>query len=149
MILQSEWEATYKPIHNPNNDWGGTYSAFETYSPEVDVVWAKPNNLIWTEIDGDEGSYIVAGKHLVNRIQYYICEVPWTDENLMAVISVEKMCEDCEGTGEQVFTFTNEDQTKTEEVEECDTCGGRGFWQVYPETREELIELVGEEKANG
>lgn len=141
MILQSEWEATYKPIKNENNDWGGTYSAFETYSPEVDFVWSKPDNLVWTEIDGDEGSYIIAGKHLVNRLQYYVCEVPWTDENLMAVISVEKMCEICDGTGEQLL--------EDDEVENCDVCGGRGFWQTYPDTMEELEQLIGKEKANG
>ena len=149
MILVDEWVDTYKPIKNENNDWGGTYSAFETYSPEVDFVWSKPDNLVWTEIDGDEGSYIIAGKHLVNRLQYFVCEVPWEDENLMAVISVEKMCDSCEGIGEQTFTFTNEDKTTTEAVEDCDVCGGRGYWQVYPDTMEELEQLIGKEKANG
>ena len=138
MLLLSEWEAKYKPTKNPNNDWAGEYSAFETFSPEVDFVWSKPNNLIWTEIDGDEGSYIIAGKHLVNRIQYYICDVPWEDENLMAVISLEEQCEDCEGTGEDGDTD-----------EDCWLCGGRGFFTFYPSTREELIKILGEEKANG
>jgi hypothetical protein len=143
MLLQSEWEATYKPTENPNNNWGGGYSAFETYSPEVDIVWAKPNNLIWTEIDGDEGTYIVAGKHLVNRIQYYICDVAWEDENLMAVISIDKECDECNGVGEE--PEKNEDGS----YDDCWVCGGRGFFTRYPETREELIELVGEERANG
>jgi hypothetical protein len=141
MLIQSEWEATYKPTLNPNNIWGGDYSAFETYSPEVDFVWSKPDNLIWTEIDGDEGSYIIAGKHLVNRLQYFVCEVPWEDENLMAVISVEKECGECKGTGEQSLGEN--------EVEDCDVCGGRGYWQVYPDTMEELEQLIGKEKANG
>jgi len=138
MLLQSEWEAKYKPTLNPNNIWGGDYSAFETYSPEVDLVWAKPNNLIWTEIDGDEGSYIVAGKHLVNRIQYYICDVAWEDESLMAVISVITDCDDCNGIGQE-----------KDSDEDCWLCGGKGSFTTYPETREELIELIGEEKANG
>ena len=142
MILQSEWEATYKPIKNPNNDWGGTYSAFETFSPEVDFVWSKPDNLVWTEIDGDDGSYIIAGKHYVNRLQYYVCEVPWTDDNLMAVISITQDCEDCGGTGEE--PEKNDDGG----YDDCWLCGGRGYFTNYPETREELIELVGEKRAN-
>ena len=141
MILVDEWVDTYKPIKNENNDWGGTYSAFETYSPEVDFVWSKPDNLVWTEIDGDEGSYIIAGKHLVNRLQYFVCEVAWEDENLMAVISIEKECGECKGTGEQPLGEN--------EVEDCDVCGGRGYWQVYPDTMEELEELIGKERANG
>jgi hypothetical protein len=133
MLLLSEWEAKYKPTKNPNNDWSGEYSAFETYSPEVDLVWSKPNNLIWTEVDG-EGTYIVAGKHLVNRVQYYICDVAWEDENEMVVVSVYQDCEDCQAD---------------EEDPACNICGGDGYTYTYPETREELIELVGEEKANG
>jgi len=141
MILVDNWVDTYKPIKNENNDWGGTYSAFETYGTELDFVWSKPNNLVWTEIDGDEGSYIIAGKHIVNRLQYFVCEVPWEDENLMVAISVEQECELCGGTGEQPL---GED-----EVEDCDTCGGRGYWQVYPDTMEELEALIGKERANG
>ena len=130
MILQDEWEATYKPIKNDNNDWGGTYSAFETFSPEVDFVWSKPDNLVWTEIDGDEGSYIIAGKHLVNRLQYYVCEVPWTDENETVVISLEIECEDCNGTGVEP------------DDDDCWLCGGRGYFTRYPDTQDELKELL-------
>lgn len=136
MILSDEWEAKYKPIKNPNNDWAGEYSAFETFSPEVDFVWSKPDNLVWTEIDGDEGNYIIAGKHLVNRIQYYVCDVPWTDENETVVISLEMPCEDCDGVGEE--PEKNEDG----EYEDCWLCGGRGFFTVYPETQEDLKEMM-------
>lgn len=142
MILVDEWVDTYKPIKNENNDWGGDYSAFETYSPEVDFVWSKPNNLVWTEIDGDEGSYIIAGKHLVNRLQYYVCEIPWTDENLMVAISIEEQCNDCDGTGEEPEVDENGNS-------DCWLCGGRGFFTRYPDTMEELENLIGKEKANG
>lgn len=141
MLLQSEWEATYKPTKNPNNEWGGEYSAFETYSPEVDLVWSKPDNLVWTEVDGDNGVYIVAGKALVNRIQYYICEVPWTDDSLTAVISIDTDCDDCDGSG-------NEPEADEDGNADCWVCGGRGYFTNYPETKEELTELLGE-KANG
>ena len=142
MLLLSEWEAKYKPTKNPNNDWAGEYSAFETFSPEVDFVWSKPDNLVWTEIDGDEGSYIIAGKHLVNRLQYYVCEIPWTDENLMVAISIEEQCNDCDGTGEEPEVDENGNS-------DCWLCGGRGFFTRYPDTMEELENLIGKEKANG
>jgi hypothetical protein len=143
MILADTWADTYKPIKNPNNDWGGDYSAFETYSPEVDFVWSKPDNLVWTEIDGDDGSYIIAGKHLVNRLQYFVCEVPWTDENLTAVISVEKECDDCNGVGEEP------EKNADGSYDDCWLCGGRGFFTHYPDTMEELEQLIGKERANG
>lgn len=142
MILVDNWVDTYKPIKNENNDWGGDYSAFETYSPEVDFVWSKPDNLVWTEIDGDEGSYIVAGKHLVNRLQYYVCEIPWTDENLMVVISIEEQCNECDGTGEEPEVDENGNS-------DCWLCGGRGYFTRYPDTMEELEQLIGKERANG
>ena len=142
MILVDEWVDTYKPIKNENNDWGGDYSAFETYSPEVDFVWSKPDNLVWTEIDGDEGSYIIAGKHLVNRLQYFVCEIPWTDENLMVAISIEEQCNECDGTGEEPEVDENGNS-------DCWLCGGRGYFTRYPDTMEELEQLIGKERANG
>lgn len=135
MLLQEEWEAKYKPIKNPNNEWGGDYSAFETFSPEVDFVWSKPDNLVWTEIDGDEGNYIIAGKHYVNRLQYYVCDVPWTDENETVVISLEIPCPDCGGTGEE----PEEDELGNND---CWNCGGRSFFTRFPHTQEELKELL-------
>ena len=57
MLLYDEWVNTYKPIKNPTNDWGGEYSAFETFSPDVDFVFEQPDNLVWTEIQGDGGCY--------------------------------------------------------------------------------------------
>ena len=93
MIFTEEWVNTYKPIKNPTNDWGGDYSAFETFSPDVDFVFEQPDNLVWTEVDGDGGCYIIAGKHYVNRIQYYVCEVPWTDENEFVPVQMWVQCE--------------------------------------------------------
>ena len=74
-----EWEEKYKPIINPfvENNY-----LFETFGEEYDFVTkANPLN-IWTLIDGEDGTYIVDGWHFVNRISYFITEVPHNDEGI-------------------------------------------------------------------
>lgn len=78
------WVETFKPIRNTLTDsasfddgQGGLM--FETYGPELDAVIAVANEnprKVWTWVDGDEGSYVIDGYHLVNRIGYFITEVP-------------------------------------------------------------------------
>jgi hypothetical protein len=73
------WEAKYKPI---TNHFDGT-DKFETYGEELDFVRAQDPRCIWTLVDGDDGNlYIVDGYHLVNRINYFITEVPFEDNFL-------------------------------------------------------------------
>jgi hypothetical protein len=78
-----EWEEQYKPIVNhldANASWASDDSdgiMFETYGAEVDYVYAQPLYTTWTYVDGQEGTYILAGRHLVNRIGYFITEVTW------------------------------------------------------------------------
>jgi hypothetical protein len=68
------WEAKYKPV---TNHFDGT-DKFETYGEELDFVRAQDPRCIWTLVDGDDGNlYIVDGYHLVNRINYFITEVPF------------------------------------------------------------------------
>ena len=75
------WFDAYKPIENRGT---GTYYAidgvnytWETYSPEVDVVSRIDEKYIWTLIETDDGEFIIAGRHHVNRLAYFICEVAW------------------------------------------------------------------------
>lgn len=96
------WETKFKPIINPTNIWDdSTYSAFETYGEDLEVVRKHDAHNVWTEVDGDGGTYICAGYHLANRIQYYVTEVPWTDMYDEVPTWVYKEC-DCvnENTGE-------------------------------------------------
>ena len=68
------WDAKYKPV---TNHFDGT-DKFETYGEELDFVRAQDPRCIWTLVDGDDGNlYIVDGYHLVNRINYFITEVPF------------------------------------------------------------------------
>jgi hypothetical protein len=82
IISWNEWEDTYKPIRNPFNPdpdfWG---NMFETFGEEYELVKAYPNNQVWTMIDG-EGIYlnITSGLHWVNRLGYFVTELPWEGE---------------------------------------------------------------------
>ena len=73
-----EWCDTYKPIPNnidTNASFDGTM--FETYGAEVEFVKKADPAHIWTYGDGDDGgSYIWNGWSFVNRIGYFITEVP-------------------------------------------------------------------------
>ena len=75
------WETNFKPIKNKISKYpDDSLIHFETYGEEVEFVQKADNKNIWTEVDGDSGTYIVAGYHFVNRIHYYITENPWDDE---------------------------------------------------------------------
>lgn len=86
------WEANFKPIKNSFVKYDQLH--FETYGEEVEFVQKADNKNIWTEVDGDSGTYIVAGYHWVNRIHYYITENPWDDEYTEVPTWVYRMC-DC------------------------------------------------------
>lgn len=134
MITFNEWQETYKPINNPTNDWGGEYSAFETYGDDLERVKDTDPALIWTEVDGDGGCYVVAGMHWVNRIHYYICEVPYSDPAPDVVVEVWKEC-DC----------LNDEYDPDPNCKECES---GGTISIYPDTKEELIEIFGEKAVN-
>ena len=78
------WADVYKPIKNHlsrNNDT----DLFETYGLELGYVLGVADyepDRVWTLVDGDDGTYIINGYHLVNRIGYFISEVPFTGDFL-------------------------------------------------------------------
>jgi hypothetical protein len=72
------WEYQYRPIENHisgDQGWNGTL--FETYGDDIAFVVSQPQNLIWTWVDTDNGTAILSGYHLVNRIGYFVTEYPW------------------------------------------------------------------------
>lgn len=72
----SEWVEKYKPLKNQYGD----IQMFETYGTDVEFVKSQPENKIWTLADAGEGSIIVSGWHVVNRIGYYITDIPFEKE---------------------------------------------------------------------
>lgn len=79
------WFEKFKPIENTSQtalwEYDGKKYGFETYGEDLAVVRKANPAKIWTLIEGDEGQYISAGYHLVNRMGYFICEVAFTDED--------------------------------------------------------------------
>ena len=114
------FEEKYKPIKNHFSEHAELM--FETYGEEVEYVKTIDNNRIWTYIDGDMCSLIVAGWHFVDRLGYYITEVPWTDENEYVVLSEEVECECYKEDGYENGEYGSPD---------CKLCEGYGYVTEY------------------
>lgn len=94
-----EFVDTYKPITNhidKNASFDGLM--FETYGDEYEFVKQANEKHIWMYGDGDDGgSYLWSGWGFVNRIGYFITEVPFPDNTTIQVrVSYNWFfCENC------------------------------------------------------
>jgi hypothetical protein len=116
-----EWAKKFRPIKNhfsksPNE------TMFETFGEEVDFVVKADNKYVWTWLQGDMSDLVCAGYHYVNRLGYYITEVPWEDDMDYALLSVEVECE-----------CYNEDGYENGEMglADCSKCEGYGLVRTY------------------
>ena len=110
-----EWEAAYKPIFNHIDknasfqDEDGNGLMFETYGDEVEFVKSQSPENIWTYGDGDDGGgYIWNGWHIVNRIGYFITEVP-CPPNTTIQIQVGELPEECPKCGVYIYDPEEDD----------------------------------------
>lgn len=89
------WAEVYKP--KLNHLVKTEQMHFETYGIELGYVLATADlepDRVWTLVDGDDGTYIVNGYHLVNRIAYFITEVPNTSGDIEILDSLYEEDED-------------------------------------------------------
>jgi hypothetical protein len=118
-LTWKEWQERFKPIKNHFAKNDPDLEMFETYGEEVEFVISKAEeNKVWTWADGDYSSFVSNGYHYVNRIGYYVCEVPYdNDTEYEIIVSTEEECkcyredgyedgeygdvncEECEGSG--------------------------------------------------
>jgi hypothetical protein len=102
-----EWLDTYKPIPNyldenasfQNEEGFGVM--FETYGEEVAFVKEQDPNRIWMYGSGDDGGlYIWSGWGFVNRLGYFVTEVPFPENTTIQVLVGEPdlTCDDCDET---------------------------------------------------
>lgn len=125
-----DWVEKFQPIKNHLVKYDQLQ--FETYGEEQEYVFAQPDQNVWTEVDGDDGTYIIAGKHFVNRIQYYVTTNPYTDEFTEVPTWCYRQC-DC---------ITEENDYEADpNCEECE----EGTIDIPCETVEDLVQLYGPE----
>ena len=133
-----DWCDTYKPITNHiDNNASFDGAMFETYGDEVAFVKEQPEDRIWMYGDGDDGgSYIWSGWGFVNRLGYFITEVPCPPSTTIQ-IRVSFNWFYCENCGAE---FEDPDNTVRDAFDEADL-------QKCPECANiEEMTLVGLEK---
>ena len=116
-MTNEQWEKTYKPVKNHIT---GESISFETYGPEADFVASQDPNTVWTEMDGDNGVYIVNGMAYVNRIQYYITNKPWNDGESITITVCEYVTCSC---------YNEEEQEGNPDCDECNGDGNYTDWK--------------------
>lgn len=92
-ITFEDWESKFLPVVNHISpeasfaDEEGRGIMFETYGLEHMYVQNHINeNKVWTWVDGDDGSYVINGYHLFNRIGYFVTEVPYNADSVYEVL---------------------------------------------------------------
>ena len=89
-MTYEEWNEEFVPMVNPfdtNASFDGLM--FETFDKELGFVLGVNScspYKVWTYVDGDNGTYIVDGYHLVNRIGYFITQNARQDDQFYEVI---------------------------------------------------------------
>jgi hypothetical protein len=115
-LTWEEFTEQFKPVPNhfhPNDP----YLHFETYGEEVEFVKTIPNERIWTYTDIGNGSVVTNGWHFINRLGYFITEVPAEDDT---DYEVDLHIDSCEHCGEPIeFACVEDDGEWT-----CPTCCG-------------------------
>jgi hypothetical protein len=127
---------TYKPITN-HIDINASFDGlmFETYGDEYEFVKQANEKHIWMYGDGDDGgSYVWSGWGFVNRIGYFITEVPFPD-NTTIQVKVSSYWYYCEGCGEEMEDDGQLINERYYEYERCPICI----------TEEEMLKLEQEE----
>jgi len=124
-MTDDEWFNTYKPIKNHIDTYASfNGTMFETYGEEVEFVKQQNPNTIWMLGDGDDGGmYVWSGWGFVNRIGYFITEVPFPDNTTIQIqISVPwYFCENCDSELEDPDN-TIRDAFQEQDLEKCPNC---------------------------
>jgi hypothetical protein len=124
-LTEEEWFNTYKPIKNnlvESSSFDG--HMFETYGEEVEFVKAQDENRIWMLGDGDDGGmYIWSGWGFVNRIGYFVTEVPFPDNTTIQIqVGVPwYYCESCDSEWEDQDNIIR-DAFQEQDLEKCPNC---------------------------
>ncbi len=125
-MTYNEWEEKYKPIGNMISDNYDNDGRFDTFGEELDFVWsiqeAEPNK-VWTMVEGDDGWYTINGFHFVNRVAYFVTELPFEGDFLEVVYMLDNEADEdlawikhclitASGTEEQIEAYITDKENK-------------------------------------
>ena len=133
-ITFTQFEEKYKPVVNHLDKYAGPNNVsrmFETYGPEVKYVQSRHEKYVWTWVDGDACSLLLAGYHYVNRLGYYVCEEPWETGNEQVLLSAEVECECYDEEAYGPYTLPNGHEYWESGNPECKVCEGQGIRTEY------------------
>ena len=117
------WVEKFKP----HLDEDGVPKAYDTHDDWETIRNTSPN-LVWTRVDGELSDLIVQGVAWVNRLEYYICETPWSEDECV-LLSTEEECECYIPEGyPPIIGDINEDGDPN-----CSECEGYGLFTKYYE----------------
>lgn len=80
----SDWDDKYRPLRNKHGDLMDVDPRGSNISQE-DFNIARSENRMWTLLDGEKDPIITNGFHYVNRLDHYVCEVPYDSNELIEV----------------------------------------------------------------
>lgn len=112
-----EWFDKYKPITNDHDE----IRIYETYGADLEFISSiTEDNRAWTFIDSGDYSSIVNGAFFVNRLCYYVTEVPWEGEAGDIEIDMYQ-ADECDITDTHIWVdYLREMDNKTIKV--CNLC---------------------------
>lgn len=85
-IDYEEWFDLYKPVQNPiDNNASFDGCLFETSGAEHKYIVDADQLRVWTLLDNDGVLTVSNGYHRVNRMGYFVTEVPYMDGQLIDV----------------------------------------------------------------
>ena len=97
-LTWSEFVNQFRPERNKSSK-DPDQQMYETYGEEGEWVARFDPHYVWTYLQTDEGSVTVEGYHYVNRLGYFITEVPWIDSTSYEVdLQIDPQC--CADCGE-------------------------------------------------
>jgi hypothetical protein len=117
-----EWATKFKPKSNHFNNHAYDFM-YETYGEEWDYIKSLDPRYVWTYVDGEMSSLIVAGVAWVNRLGYYVTEVPWENDMDTCLLSVEAEC--------ACYDEDRWEETGDAGDPDCGNCEGYGYVTNY------------------
>lgn len=112
-----EWFDKYKPITTDHGD----IRIYETFGADLEFIQSiTDDNRVWTWIDSGDYSVIANGAFFVNRLCFYVTEVPWEGEAGDIEINMYEP-DECDITDTHIWVdYVRAIDNKTIKV--CDLC---------------------------